>query len=438
MKLILSILFFVIAFLTKAQSNLVVDPSMEIYDSIVFSPPPIEGCDSLQYISKYWKTPNSGSPDYIISYENGCSFPWWPYTCCIPQNSRGWQWPKDGKAYYFISSFAWFWDEAPDSVRQNENIIGDLSNELLMGHTYCLSFYLSQAEYFDLLIDQIGVYFSKTSYFTPWPTIDSIPQLIIHFREFFKDTANWVLFNGKYTASGGEKYITFGTFEAQKPYSFSHLYPSGVCTHANNCEPYESGIFIDMVSLYDCTGFYYEAEAGENRELCKGEETTLGWDENTARSFKWSVVSGDSASLSNDSLPRPTVSPQQTTVYALYVVDEYVQEHFDTVTVEVIDCENPIYLPNIFSPNNDGNNDVYYVRSSYVKELKSMKIYDRWGEEVFSCHTSTPLSVTSTECGWDGTFRGHNAPEGVYAVFVEALLKNGETVTKSGTVTLVR
>jgi gliding motility-associated-like protein len=421
---------------SKAQINLVVDPSMEEYDSISLPSIPPNFCDSFERIPKFWRSPNSGSPDYIVGKPDPCYFSWWPYECCIPNNYRGRQWPKERYAYYFFGTIGYY--EFYDTTRQNESIIGDLSNSLESGRTYCLSFYLNQSEYFDLLLDQIGVFFSKTNYYTSFPTIDSIPQLVIHFGEFFRDTAGWVLFNGKFMASGGEKHITFGTFESQKPYLYGRLYPPGVCTHDNNCEPNASGLFIDMVSLYDCTGFYYEAEAGDNRSQCKGEETTLGWDENTARTFKWSVVKGDSASLDNDSIPRPTVSPQKTTVYALYVVDEYVQEHFDTVTVEVIDCENPVFVPNIFSPNNDGQNDVLHVRSSYVQELTAFRIYNRWGEEVFSCRTSTPLSVASNECGWDGTYRGEPAPQAVYTYYVEAVLLNGETVVKRGNVTLVR
>lgn len=416
---------------------------MEEYDSIVLPYiPPDYDCDTFLRIAKYWRSPSSGSPDYIIGKSDTCYFPNWPYTCCVPRNSRGWQWPKEEDAYYFIGMFTYY--QFYDTTRQEESIIGDLTQPLEAGNTYCLSFYLSQADVYNLTMDQIGIYFSKTDYFTPWPIIDSIPQLVIHFGEFFSDTVNWVLFNGKFTASGGEKYITFGTFESQKPYSFGYIQPTDSCTYPP-CWAAGCGIFIDMVSLYDCTGFYYEAEAGESRSLCKGEETTLGWDDNMARTFKWSVVSGDSASLDNDSIPRPTASPQKTTVYALYVVDEYVQEHFDTVTVEVIDCENPIFIPNIFSPNNDGQNDMLYVRSGYVQELKAFRIYNRWGEEVFSCRTSTQftpqnagLSVTSTECGWDGTCRGEPAPQAVYTYYVEAVLLNGETVVKRGNVTLVR
>ena len=435
MKIVfLGFVFVSIVAMKAGAQNLVIDPSMEahyyVYDSLTSI-----DCDSAGLFPTYWLSPNFGSPDYIHKNANCYNPTQWPYYCCVPINSRGVQNPKDGLAYYFLGVFSYY--NFYDTTRQEESLKGELFSELEAGKTYCISFYLSQADVFNLTMNQIGIYFSKTNYFTPWPTIDSIPQLVIHFGEFFTDTANWVLFNGKFTASGGEKYVTFGTFESQKPYSFGYIQATDSCTYPP-CWATGCGIFIDMVSLYDCTGFYYEAEAGESRSLCKGEETTLGWDENTARSFKWSVVSGDSASLDNDSIPRPTVSPQKTTVYALYVVDEYVQEHFDTVTVEVIDCENPIFIPNIFSPNNDGQNDMLYVRSSYVQELTAFRIYNRWGEEVFKCHTERSRSAALEDCGWDGTYRGEPAPQAVYTYYVEAVLLNGETVLKRGNVTLVR
>jgi len=416
-----------------AQNNLVADPSMEIH-YYVPHPIPNQYCDSLGIYSTHWRSPNSKSPDYIHA-NIICNFPWWPYSASVPWNGRGWQWPKEGKAYYFLGTFSYF--ESHDTTRQNESIIGDLIQPLEAGKTYCLSFYLTQADVFNLTMDQIGIFFSKTDYYTSLPTIDSIPQLVIRFGEFFTDTANWVLFSGKYTATGGEKYITFGTFEAQKPYSFGYIQPTDSCTYPP-CWPSGCGIFIDMVSLYDCTGFYYEADAGENTGLCKGEEIILGWDVNTNRSFKWSVVSGDSASLINDSIPRPTVSPQENTVYALCVTDEYLQQHYDTIAIEVINCESPMFVPNIFSPNGDGQNDVLYVRSTYIQELKDFRVYNRWGEQIFQCHAEPGRSTALEDCGWDGKYHGENMPVGVYAYYVEAVLLNGETVIKRGNVTLVR
>jgi hypothetical protein len=117
MKKLSFILFLTVSLCSKAQINLVVDPSMEEYDSIVlpYIPPDYE-CDTFLRIAKYWRSPSSGSPDYIIGKSDTCYFPNWPYTCCVPRNSRGWQWPKEEDAYYFIGMFTYY--QFYDTTRQ--------------------------------------------------------------------------------------------------------------------------------------------------------------------------------------------------------------------------------------------------------------------------------------------------------------------------------
>jgi large repetitive protein len=118
------------------------------------------------------------------------------------------------------------------------------------------------------------------------------------------------------------------------------------------------------------------------------------------------------------------------------VIDEFFLETWDTITVSVKYCPpepepefNNIFIPNIFSPNNDGLNDVLYVRGEGIAQL-SFIVYHRWGEKVFE--TNDPHH------GWDGTFKGKPAETGVYVYLVEARLENGMTVKRSGNVTLVR
>jgi gliding motility-associated-like protein len=88
-----------------------------------------------------------------------------------------------------------------------------------------------------------------------------------------------------------------------------------------------------------------------------------------------------------------------------------------------------IYIPNIFSPNNDGNNDILYVRGENVKEL-TFSIYNRWGEKVFESHDINK--------GWDGTQNGKKCEAGVYVYRAEITFKDGKTIMKRGDVTLVR
>jgi gliding motility-associated-like protein len=87
------------------------------------------------------------------------------------------------------------------------------------------------------------------------------------------------------------------------------------------------------------------------------------------------------------------------------------------------------YIPNVFTPNGDGQNDVLYVRGEGITEL-SFAIYDRWGELLFK--TEDPLT------GWDGNFHGKNMECGIYVYFLKVSLGNGEVFEKKGNVTLTR
>jgi gliding motility-associated-like protein len=88
-----------------------------------------------------------------------------------------------------------------------------------------------------------------------------------------------------------------------------------------------------------------------------------------------------------------------------------------------------IYVPNVFTPNGDGTNDIAHVHGINIKSI-NFYIYDQWGELIFSS--------TSTANGWDGTFKGAREPVGVYVYYVQAVMTDGSTVNKKGTVTLIR
>ena len=63
----------------------------------------------------------------------------------------------------------------------------------------------------------------------------------------------------------------------------------------------------------------------------------------------------------------------------------------------LIDCDYFIYVPNVFSPNADGNNDMLYVRGNRIESLR-FNIYNRWGNKVFE--------TDNVRQGWDGKYRG--------------------------------
>jgi len=98
-----------------------------------------------------------------------------------------------------------------------------------------------------------------------------------------------------------------------------------------------------------------------------------------------------------------------------------------TGVVTVLDAG--IFIPNAFTPNNDGNNDVLYVYGSNI-QTATVSIFDQWGELQFRS--------TNKSSGWDGTYKGRNQPAGVYVYYAEVTLNNGQVVKKKGTITLIR
>ncbi|MBK0380470.1 gliding motility-associated C-terminal domain-containing protein [Mucilaginibacter segetis] len=88
-----------------------------------------------------------------------------------------------------------------------------------------------------------------------------------------------------------------------------------------------------------------------------------------------------------------------------------------------------IFVPNAFTPNGDGNNDIFQIYGTSINHA-SFWIYDQWGELQFKS--------TNKSNGWDGTFKGRPQPVGVYVYYVEATMNDGQVVKKKGTVTLLR
>jgi gliding motility-associated-like protein len=100
------------------------------------------------------------------------------------------------------------------------------------------------------------------------------------------------------------------------------------------------------------------------------------------------------------------------------------------IKVYEIICEDPfVFVPNAFSPNNDNNNDVLYVRGLYIEKV-IFRVFDRWGEMVFE---STDVSQ-----GWDGTFRNKLLQPDVYDYYLDVTCVGGLKSIVKGNVTLMR
>ena len=132
--------------------------------------------------------------------------------------------------------------------------------------------------------------------------------------------------------------------------------------------------------------------------------------------------------------PTQSVIPTETTTYTVTVTDANGCTNSGSVTINVtvpLCNAETIFVPNAFSPNNDGNNDLLRVRSNAVKEM-DFYIVDRWGNEVFR--------TTNQRDGWNGQFGndGRELSPDVYAWCLEGRCSNGEPIHLVGNVSLLR
>jgi len=102
----------------------------------------------------------------------------------------------------------------------------------------------------------------------------------------------------------------------------------------------------------------------------------------------------------------------------------------DCLMVRLVEPSGGLYIPNAFTPNGDGLNDVWTVYPAGGVEVLRVRVYDRWGELVYESGGGV--------VGWDGRFRGEEAPAGVYVYVVEYRDGEGRLLRRAGDVTLVR
>ena len=141
-----------------------------------------------------------------------------------------------------------------------------------------------------------------------------------------------------------------------------------------------------------------------------------------------------SHNLSCATCPAPISTAQFATTYIVTAKNRYGCTATDTMLLKVKCAPDYIYIPNGFSPNNDGKNDVFLIKGSgaYIRHLR---IYNRWGQVVFE---RSNFSIDDTSKSWNGWYNGYPAPEGTYVYMAELECSGGEVFTRKGTITLMR
>ncbi|MFY7651333.1 MAG: gliding motility-associated C-terminal domain-containing protein [Chitinophagaceae bacterium] len=133
--------------------------------------------------------------------------------------------------------------------------------------------------------------------------------------------------------------------------------------------------------------------------------------------------------------PDPNATIKKNICYTLTAQNQYKCAATDTICIKVF-CENTqVYIPNVFTPDGDGVNDVLMVRGSGIKTVKSFRIFNRWGQIVFERGNITP-NVPSM--GWDGKVKGVPAAPDVYVYTCEVVCEDDTVYTYKGNVAIVK
>jgi gliding motility-associated-like protein len=191
--------------------------------------------------------------------------------------------------------------------------------------------------------------------------------------------------------------------------------------------PFE--IIYTVTDVYGCSDTINDfisviqnfANAGYDTTINAGSSSFLHGD--SGGNYLWSPPDG----LNCVDCANPIATPFSTTTYLLISMDEYGCMASDEVTVNVIGSVD-VNIPNAFSANNDGINDVYHIILNGA-QLIHFSVYDRWGQLIYFTE-SGPIA-------WDGTSSGKDQEVGVYVYRIEYEL-NGVKILRSGSITLLR
>jgi gliding motility-associated-like protein len=148
-----------------------------------------------------------------------------------------------------------------------------------------------------------------------------------------------------------------------------------------------------------------------------------------------SILWSPSVGLSCTTCPKPVAAPTFNTTYSVTVTNNGGCKSTDAVTIYVVCNDGNIFMPNTFSPNGDGMNEIYFPRGRGINTIRSLRIFNRWGQLVFE---KKNFNANDPSAGWDGTFKGTKLSPDVFVYMMDLSCENSSIITMKGDITLIR
>ena len=410
-----------------------------------------------------WFNPNAGTPELF----HGCAS-WASYVSVPATSTGGFQYARTGDGFAGLYVFR------TNIPNMREYIEVPLTSALLAGQCYYFEMFVNQPNDHELTCDGIGARFSN-GVLQP-PTNGFVMNLPAQIENssgaLLADTTGWMQISGYYTAQGGEDHLIIGNFRDNANTVWSFL--QGNVWYENSAY-----LYVDDVSV---TLFEPNLDLGNDTLLCDGlsillevniPSTGVVWSNGTTNTtllidqagIYWVDVSAGTCTI-RDSIIIHTATPpsvdlgsdlffcgeQETILDANISSGNVIWNNGDTTTsiiasvpgvywiqVETVcglgrdtiqlildECSEEIFIPNAFSPNGDGINDLFYPVYDENYQLITVEIFDRWGRLVHVIENEP----------WDGSYNGAELPTGVYVWRYSTGSK--KTYPKTGHLSLIR
>jgi gliding motility-associated-like protein len=157
----------------------------------------------------------------------------------------------------------------------------------------------------------------------------------------------------------------------------------------------------------------------------------------TSVSYAWSSSFGMPLYLSCDNCRRPVAIPLQNITYTATVTDANGCKITDNIDINIID-DYEVYIPNVFTPNNDGKNDLFTAYGGRsVSNIALMQIFDRWGVLIYEAK-NLPINSNDYKNAWDGTYKDTELNPAVFVYSIKIKFINGFERIYTGDIMLVR
>ena len=191
--------------------------------------------------------------------------------------------------------------------------------------------------------------------------------------------------------------------------------------------------FTDTAFLTVAVGDYPTVDLGPDLSLGAGTQHPLQSviSAGPIRNWLWTPATD----LSCATCPLPVANIKKDISYAVNVTTAYGCSATDTVSIKVFCEESAVFIPNAFTPDGDGINDILMVRSKGVQAVKYFRIFNRWGNLVFEKNNFSPNNPLYA---WDGRINGVAGGPDVYVYTCEVICENGTSFTYKGNVSIIK